>query len=89
MAESAAVNDESLLYWLDILPLMNEQQRTKLRGIFIWERKELTKLARAKPAELLELEGPWRQQRIQRWKLIAQHFRGKTGKRPLEINPKK
>lgn len=48
---SKSMNDEERQYWIDVLPIMSEEQLTNLRGILDNEKKQLAEAAEAYAAK--------------------------------------
>lgn len=55
--ETESMNEEEREYWLQIMPIMKEEQIVKLRDIMVKERDQLEKLDKEYEKEIARVEG--------------------------------
>lgn len=56
--ETESMNEEEREYWMQILPIMTEDQIVKFRGILVNERDQLTKLDQEYEQEMTRINKP-------------------------------
>lgn len=56
--ETESMNSEEREYWLQIMPIMSEEQTTKFRDILVNEKNQLAKLDQEYQAEMAKTKGP-------------------------------